>query len=260
MLISFSLSKILSMAFYPLTQVLLLLVLALLSLLFRWRALVLVFLVLGAGELYLFSTGAVSSRLMGYLEQPYPPREPAELPRADIIILLGGAIRSEFHRAHPADLNARADRLLHALRLYRAEKAPRILLSGGVVSGITPESRLMARHLQDMGVPCEAILLEEASRSTLENARFVVPRLRELGVERALLVTSAFHMRRTLALFDVPDIEIVPAATDYQLLSGPPLLGNWWPSVSALKRSTLALHEIAGHQVYRLRHWWRRAP
>jgi len=260
MLISFSLSKLLSLLFYPLSQVLLLLLAALVAALLRWRTVTLVLLVLGGGELYLFSTGAVSTRLMAALERPFPPRSPSALPDADVIVLLGGATRGVFHPAHPADLNAQADRLLHTARLYRAGKAPRVLVSGGVVGGTTAEARLMAEHLEALGVPRQALILEDASRTTRENARFVLPRLRGLDARRVLLVTSAFHMRRAMLLFDVPDLAVLPAATDYQVLSGPSLPGDWWPTAAGLQRSTLALHEMAGYRVYRLRHWWNRGP
>ena len=103
--------------------------------------------------------------------------------------------------------------------------------------------------------PDGAIVQEGKSRDTYQNAVYTAQMLKELGIRRILLVTSAFHMRRAQALFVAQGLEVVPAPTDYQRLASPPLMSPWMPSVSDLWQSTYALHEIMGFWVYRYRGW-----
>ena len=101
------------------------------------------------------------------------------------------------------------------------------------------------------GVPPRAIVLEDKSRDTYQNAVYSAAMLDKLGVKKILLVTSAFHMRRAEALFNAQGLEVIPAPTDYQRLVGPVTMPGWLPAVSDLWQSTYALHEIVGYQVYR---------
>ncbi len=107
---------------------------------------------------------------------------------ADIIILLGGEPQA---------------RPLEAARLYHLGVAPRVVVVG------TGDNASNQRSLRKAGVPVEAILTENDSSSTFENAAFVSPLLERAGIRRALLVTSSFHARRALATFQqqIPDVE-----------------------------------------------------
>ena len=102
-----------------------------------------------------------------------------------------------------------------------------------------------------MGVPPYAILQEDRSRDTHQNAVNTGAMLEKLGINKILLVTSAFHMRRSEAVFEAQGLEVIPAPTDFQRLVGPATVPGWLPSVSDLWQSTHALHEIIGYWVYR---------
>ncbi len=106
-----------------------------------------------------------------------------------------------------------------------------------------------------MGVPARAILLEDKSRNSYQNAVYTAEKLEKLGINKILLVTSAFHMRRSEAVFTAQGLEVIPAPTDYQRLVGPVTMPSWLPSVSDLWQSTHALHEHLGYWVYRFRGW-----
>lgn len=212
-------------------------------------------LALATGWLYLCSTAVVADYLMGTLEDPYPPKALSATPRADIIVLLGGAIRGDTHMGTLGDLNQQADRLVHAVALYKAGKAPRLLVTGGAEPGDRSEAEIMRDLLVVMGVPERAIELEQASRDTHDNAVNTVVMLKRMGAEKILLVTSAFHMRRSVALFAAQGVAVIPAPTDYQRLVGHRVSPRWLPSVSDLWQSTYALHEMAGFWVYRYRGW-----
>jgi uncharacterized SAM-binding protein YcdF (DUF218 family) len=243
---------LLSLLLCPLNQSLLLVLLAICLLLLHRPRAALAALVPAAAWLWLCSTAIFADALMTTLEKDYPPRAISVTPQADAIVVLGGATRGDTHMGTLGDLNQQADRLVHATELYKAQRAPLLLLTGGAQAGERPEADLMRELLMVMGVPQRAMLLERSSRTTFENAAYSAPLLQARGIRRILLVTSAFHMRRARALFEERGFEVIPAPTDYQCLVAEPLLPRWLPAVDHLARSTHALHEHAGYWIYRL--------
>lgn len=192
---------------------------------------------------------------MDYLEQDYPSRSLSTIPEVDAIVLLGGAIRGDVQMGIRPDLNQQADRLVHTVALYKAGMAPFVLLSGGAPAGGRSEAQQMRDLLLVMGIPADAMLLEQSSRNTYENAKYSAPLLQARGVKRILLVTSAFHMRRALPLFERNGFDVLAAPTDYQRIASKSSVPGWLPGVTNLARTTHALHEMLGYWVYRWRGW-----
>ncbi len=251
----FSLVKLASLLVYPLSLSLLLLVLALVLGRLRWTRSSSALLLLGLGWLYLCSTAMFANFLMASLERDYVPKALSAIEPADAIVLLGGALRGDTHMSAFADLNDHADRLVQAASLYKAGKAPVVLLTGGAAVGLRTEAEQMRDILGVMGIPGSSLLLETASRNTHDNAVFSAYMLKSRGMQRILLVTSAYHMRRAVALFEAQGLEVVPAPSDYQVLVVDEVLPPWLPLVGNLARSTTALHEIVGYWIYRWEGW-----
>jgi uncharacterized SAM-binding protein YcdF (DUF218 family) len=205
--------------------------------------------------LYVCSTSVVADYFVGLLEDDYPARAMSVVPEAEMIVLLGGATRGYAHAATTPDLNQYADRLVHAVALYKAEKSPRILLSGGRLENAQSEAQQMQDILQIMGVPPAALILEERSRDTYENARYSAQLLRQMDIGQVLLVTSAFHMRRAEAVFRAQGVSVIPAPTDHKRLVASRILPRWTPSTGNLARTSNAIHEFVGYSVYRYRGW-----
>ena len=241
------------MLLHPLIQALLLLLVALV--LWRFSRLARRLVVVAFAWLYLCSTAVVADFLMGTLEDDYKPRALSKVPEADAIVILGGATRGDAHFSTMGDLNQHADRLTYGLQLYQAGKAPWILLSGGGSEQERPESEIMYDYLELMGVPKGSMLRERESRTTQENAVYSGILLQGKGVQRILLVTSAFHMRRAVPLFERQGLEVVPAPTDYQRIVSEPTLPRWLPGAEALVRTSKAIKEHVGYWVYRSRGW-----
>lgn len=254
-MISFTASKLLSLLVYPLSLSLLLCVLALVFGRLRWERSSFYTLMLAVGWLYLCSTGFFANVLSGTLERGFVPRAMSVIEKADAIVLLGGAMRGDTPMGTLADLNQHADRLVHAVALYKAGKAPVVLLSGGGLGEGRPEALQMKDVLGVMGVPVQHMLLEKQSRNTYDNAVNSARILKDGGMHRILLVTSAYHMRRALGVFERQGLEVVPAPTDYQQRVTRQVIPEWLPTVSSLHQSTDALHEIAGYWVYRWKGW-----
>ena len=208
---------------------------------------------LGGGALlalWLLATPAVSDLLRYSLERRFPPQEPASLPTADAIVVLGGGLTPSNRRNPSPDLGRAADRYWHAFRLWRAGRAPEILISGGALpwtNASASEADAAVDLLADFGMPTRRVLLEPGSLNTRQNADLSVEILRGRGATRILLVTSALHMRRALVQFERTGLEVIPAATDHEVADQPPGLLRWLPDSEALDGSRRALKEYLGH-------------
>lgn len=242
--------KLLGLLAEPLTQVLLLLLLAL-FLVWKDRRRIAVFIfVVSAFWLWLASSSLFANFLMAQLEGGYPPIAAQNLPEAEAIVLLGGAIRGEVSKDTLADMSGVGDRLIFAVAAFKAGRAPAIVVTGGAKEGFVPEAKLMRDILVTLGVPAEAIVMEVRNRVTMDNIRFTRHTLAAMDAKTVLLVTSAFHMRRSLMVFDALDLDVIPAPTDFQIVKGE---FSWWhilPDVKALQRTTWAMHEFAGYLYY----------
>jgi uncharacterized SAM-binding protein YcdF (DUF218 family) len=101
--------------------------------------------------------------------------------------------------------------------LYKAGKAPLVIVSSGAFprhkKGL-PEALAMQQLLSEWGVPQAAIVNETDSQNTFDNAVFTSRILDQRGLKTILLVTSALHMRRALAVFLSLGINAIPVATD----------------------------------------------
>ena len=245
------LSKILSLLIYPLSLSLLLLIAALLLRLTGAGRLANLLTVLVTVWLYFCATEFGASQLLEPLEAAYPAFADEELPKADAIVVLGGAISGETRYGLGGDLNQAADRLWRAAELYRARKAPFMVLSGGAVTaGATPGAVLMAEKLKGLGVPEAALIGEPESRTTRENAQYSRALLADKGVHHILLVTSASHMRRAAAVFTAQGFMVTAVATDHQQPLRVGAVPGWLPTLERLARSTRAIHEWVGYWVY----------
>lgn len=201
--------------------------------------------------LLLFSNRLVSYWLISRIENAYPAQNLFSLEPADAIIVLGGSLSGNYEPLIRLEENS-GSRLVPAINLFRMKKAPTILVSGGNpyrrFDGVERrEADDMATFLEELGIPAEAIIKEGLSRNTEENAIEVIKILRERKFNRVLLVTSAFHMKRAVYLFEKYGQKVVPIPGAYK--SGMEL--RYWyifliPNANALELSALALKEHLG--------------
>ena len=149
-------------------------------------------------------------RWMGYsLECEWPVVRAEDAPSADAVVLLGGSMGANTNAYPYAEMWTGADRVWHAACLYKAGKAPRFIASG---NGDRVSTLPL---LLDFGVPESAVVFEDESRNTEENARFVERLLTasdksgtqlptandQQPTKKILLVTSAYHMRRAMLMY-----------------------------------------------------------
>lgn len=214
-----------------------------------------------AGTLFVTASPLFGRAISLPLERAHPPL--ASDGTAPVIVLLGGATQPALAPRTTVELGEEADRVIYAARLWHEGRAPRILVCGGRLDPsdrAQSEAREMAGFLRLFGVPEDAIVLEERSRTTWENGVEARRVLAQLGATRVLLVTSAMHMPRSVGVFRAQGIEVVPAPTDFRLVDLAPATSlnarlrralAWTvPSASALAHVDAALHEWLGMLVY----------
>jgi uncharacterized SAM-binding protein YcdF (DUF218 family) len=258
------LSKLFPLFIYPVSLVCILAALALLltrrPVLARWLlAFVLMLLLLGGNSW-------VAAGLERSLENQYRPPDP--IPRADVIVVLGTSVELAGPPRLMTEINGAGDRLLAAARLYHQGAADAILVTDGMVHWATitgNPAQESAALLQYLGVPAEAIWLDGQSQNTLENARNSARILKEKGAVTILLVTSAWHMPRSVRLFQAQGLQVTPVPVDYSMsdaeweaLRRPNLetfLLGLFPTADNLQMTTKIMKEYLGLLTYSIRGW-----
>lgn len=212
---------------------------------------------LGAGIAGFVAIGftPLGSFVLRPLEDRFP-QPPHDMPPPDGIVVLGGSTDEVISAARDqATISDAATRVTAAVELARRYPAARLVFSGG--SGrLLPHARTEAEDTRrlwiGLGVAPERITLEDRSRNTDENARFTTALVQPAPNTRWLLVTSAFHMPRSVGLFRAAGFPVIPYPVDYRTT------GTWddaWPPrnvTAGLSRFEVAAREWVGLVVYRL--------
>lgn len=135
---------------------------------------------------------------------------------ADAIVVIGGDHKPE--------------RVARAVALHQEGWAPVVIISAGTLvdgpEGRVTEAAVMRRQALALGLPAGAIILEDQSRSTVENARYTREICRRRGIESLLLVSSAHHSRRARRIFEDVRAEVTVSAQP--ALQGSRRPGWWW--------------------------------
>jgi uncharacterized SAM-binding protein YcdF (DUF218 family) len=139
---------------------------------------------------------------------------------ADAIVVMGAAQ----YDGRPSPLFAA--RLDHAIALYHAGIAPRLIVTGGKQEGDrTTEAASARAYAIGHGVPGQAILAEDHSRTTLQSIRGVAGLMREEGIGTAVFVSDPSHMFRVLRMASDEGIEAFGSPTRTSPLERDPLKG-----------------------------------
>jgi len=202
--------------------------------------------------LAVFGFSPLGNLLIGPLEERFPPAVIA--PGTDIagIIVLGGSIDTHIARMrHQAGLNDSAERLTVVPALARQYPQAKIIFTGGIglpslLGNDVTEASVAKQLLESFGIPDDRMLFESKSRDTYENAQFTRDLVKPAPGQHFLLVTSAFHMPRSMGLFRQAGFDVLPYPVNYRT-AGPE--EDWLPVYDAnagLRLSNLAAHEWIG--------------
>lgn len=200
----------------------------------------------GLGIVLLASFSFTGRPVVEGIEYRYRPSpEPQDLAGVKWVVVLGGGVWDDPRLSSTARLTeSSVCRLVEGIRIWRQAPGSKLLLSGGRVYTPVPEAQAMSELARELGVPDSAIVLEPESRDTGEQAVLVS---RMLGDERMVLVTSAAHMPRSMALFHRQGVCPVPAASNYMVKrgqSGDP--GRFFPGSVGIELWETAVHEALG--------------
>ena len=188
-------------------------------------------------------------------------------PRTDAIVLLGGSMGIETNMSSYAEMMTSADRVWQAARLYKAEKAAKIIATGDGAKDTT------LPLLKEFGVSEESVSFLDA-RTTEEEAKGIRKMLAAENFQRrgaeaqstqsgvkpkVFLVTSAWHMKRARYMFEkyAPEIEVVCAPADFEntyMARKTPFYKMPLPDPSVFYLNSTAFHEwvgIVGYKVFR---------
>jgi uncharacterized SAM-binding protein YcdF (DUF218 family) len=215
-------------------------------------------LVCAASVIFALSTPTGAGILFRSL-QIYAPLVPSRLPQlaagppAAIVILSAGRriYAPEFATSGMGTVDGLSlERIRYGAYLARETKLP-ILVSGGLDP--VPLATVMAEALaSDYGIT--PLWIEQKSRNTAENAILSSVMLKGSGVQRVILVTHAWHMKRAVAAFAANGMVVVPAPTAFYIPMPDGLLASVTPGLATLRMSGYGIHELVGGLWYKVRY------
>ena len=198
----------------------------------------------------------LGSLLLYPLESRFPPWNAASgVP--DGIIVLGGPIDADLSVEHGTPVvRSAADRLIAGAALARRYPNARFVFTGGspnLIGNDAREADYAGAIFESLGIPKSRLIMERRSRNTYENAQFTADMVKPKPGEHWLLVTSAFHMPRSMGLFRKAGFAVEAYPVDWRV-------GRDWADVLAftaiandgLARTDIGLREWIGLVAYRL--------
>lgn len=250
----FILSKLLSAITQPMFWLAMWWVLALLILM-RWQRPAVMMLWSGLAALGLLGFQAIPDALLRPLENRHSVPAAETIERHAGVIVLGGAVGhpDSFVAHDQVPLGDAAERMTVPVGLLRQHPNLELVFSGGegrlLTTGVT-ESVLARVFYQQQGLDMAKVRLEDGSRNTRENAQQVARMLGDKCKEPWLLVTSAWHMPRSMAEFDAVGCRLTPYPVDFR--TGDSTALTEYSLAHSLVRWQIALHEWLGLLVYRM--------
>ena len=203
--------------------------------------------------LYLMSVNPVANFFIRSVEKK---ERYAGKPAADVYILLGGGVirGDDDISGKNMPVPDMVVRIVDTARLYKLYKKP-IIFTGGSLSPGSNEAEVVKRYLIDLGVSGRDILLEDKSLDTVENAEYTKIIMDKNKFKKAVLVTSAFHMKRSELIFKRYGYDIVlNSAGSYSENKNESAFMDFLPDIHELRKTTLALRESIGYLFYKFQY------
>ncbi len=205
-----------------------------------------------AGLLLLLSFDPVARLFMAPLERAYAPLLAPVPPGVKWVVVLGAGHGTDPRQPPNNQLNdAALARLVEGIRIYRTTPGAKLLVSGGKVWDPTPHAEILARTAEALGVPRADLVVEGDSADTVDEARII---RKMIGPAPFVLVTSAFHMPRSMGLFEKEGMKPIAAPADPYIRPDHGFEpGDLFPAPHRLLEVDVAFHEFAGMLFAKLR-------
>lgn len=216
----FLLSKTLTFLVMPLTIITVFLVLSQVIRSGRWSKRLLW---TGLALLFIFTNEFLANELMKAWEVETTAY--SSMKKYKLGIVLTGTVIPQLKPDDRVYFNRGADRVVHTVQLYKLGIIDKILVSGGsgrIIDVKEREADRFKEAMMVMGVPDSVILLENETRNTYESAQEVKAILRDMHYTAGdcVLITSAFHMRRSLACYRKAGVDLDTFSTDFYAHGG----------------------------------------
>ncbi len=193
--------------------------------------------------------------LMYPLEQRFPAWDPNR-GAPDGIVVLGASIDPDASAAHGVPVvKVAPDRIITAAALARRYPNMRIVFSGGSGSLFWTDAReadYAGKVFESLGIPKERLIMERRSRNTYENAAFSKAIVAPKPGERWLLVTSAYHMPRSMGVFRKVGFPVEPYPVDWTVGGHDDFFTLSRMAGDGLDRTDIGMREWIGLLAYRL--------
>lgn len=242
----FELVKLITAMIMPPFNIVLLWLLALILFYFNYKYVASFLAILGVLMLYVLSIPYTSQKLSDSLteEDPFTLND---YKTAQAIVVLGGGLRDSQELFGKLAITAiPLERMRYAAYLHKETGLP-VMVTGSSPNG-TSEARVMAKELQ-MFFNTETKWLEEKAKTTKENAIFSREILEKESINKIILVTNQWHMKRAEMLFKQQGFEVMPASVgtgdtpDHYKLN----YMYFIPQAGAMNSNMLALKEWIGY-------------
>ena len=148
------------------------------------------------------------------VENRFEPASAMEIKKGEVYVVLGGGITEKTPVGNIPSEHASV-RLMNAAILYNKYPKKIYITGGKVTNQQVSESSVYKKTLIGLNVPESDILIEEKSRTTMENARYTSELLKKSNIKNIILVTSASHMARSKMTFEKQGFDVTPAPCDY---------------------------------------------
>lgn len=174
----------------------------------------------------------------------------------DVALVLGGGMANIDAKNDRIAFQHNTDRILQAVDLYHQNRVGKILISGGpghLIFRNVIEAEILATYFSRNGIPDSVLIVENKSDNTYQNAIYSKEILQKMDHPSFLLITSSLHMRRSRAIFKKQGLtfDIYPTNQLVGDLRYDPIY-LLVPSIDALKRWDMLIHEVWGYCVYKV--------
>lgn len=200
--------------------------------------------------LWAFTIVPLSDTLLSSLESGI---KIPENPQGDIIILLGGGAYEGTYdlTGIGAPSEEMLTRTITAVRLQRKLDIPIIVSGGSVFKGKKAEAPIVKRFIIDLGVPEHMVIVEDKSRDTIENAKYSLELCKKFKCKEPILVTSAFHMKRSVMSFEKVGLKVLPVPAGFRTWAGKKYIWeDYMPH--GLENMSITVREYMGLAFYKI--------
>lgn len=196
---------------------------------------------------YLFSIPL----LLNLFENLWDIRTPVNHKKYSCVIVLGGFSGSGGEDG--GHFTEASDRFIQGVKLMNTKQVSHILITGGsgmLIPGSFKEAPYVKTQLRKFNIPDSLMLIESNSKNTLENARFTKAILERAHLQPPyLLVTSAFHMRRSLMIFKHAGLQVDPYPCNFISFDPQFAVGALCPDADVLHKWELYIKELVGYAI-----------